>query len=127
MAPPDRAFSAEAQSSPHYMLESDPLDLRKSAVQKPVPITGSIAAALSTDESDAQKLMFQDRQRASMTSQEQPPGGNAVRYRSNTAADKDNNAANAAKENVSETADTPFDAPPQRPRIVSTIGKKNRQ
>ena len=127
MQPSASGFSSEPQSSQSYTLRTEPMDKRIASVQKPTPITGSIAAALSTEESDAQKLMFQDRQRVSRVAEEKPSGGNPVRYLSNTAADLENGAVNAAGNSAAKAPDAPLSAPANKPRIVSTIGKKPRQ
>jgi hypothetical protein len=81
--------------------------------QKPSSISGGVEPAFSSDESDAQKLLLNDEQLIDQKTPERPAALDYSKYPSNSLP-TDAQSANVLKPQAST---------PQKPRIVSTMGK----
>ncbi|MFH1512403.1 MAG: hypothetical protein ABIG45_03505 [Bacillota bacterium] len=96
--------------------EDEPLDFGGEPAKNTGPISGGVELSLSSDESDAQRLMRQDRQLTAHKQPEYPVNPDYALYLSNT----------APEETPSKSAETLSPTPSGKPKIVSTIGKRTR-
>ena len=90
---------------------------------KPGPISGGVEFSFSSDENDAQKLMRHDQLLASQKQPEAPNAPGYEQYPSNTAQKEPDDPGQSADPVFQESREAP-DGPPQKPRIVSTMGKR---
>ena len=91
---------------------------------KPGPISGGVEPSFSSDENDAQKLMRHDQLLASQKQPETPNVLDYVQYPSNTAQKESADDSGQSADPVFEEPREAIDEPPQKPRIVSTMGKR---
>ena len=91
---------------------------------KPGPISGGVEPSFSSDENDAQKLMRHDQLLASQKQPETPNVPDYEQYPSNTAQKESADDPGQSADPVFEEPREAIDDPPQKPRIVSTMGKR---
>ena len=123
LAPPAAGFPS-GQESGLPSEEEGFSDVGFQAVRKAGPISGGVEPSFSTDDNDAQRLMQHD---LLLTSQPQPDAQGAPEY-----AQYLSNAEPEEADAIPARAECPADMeeppeagePPQRPKIVSTMGRR---
>lgn len=123
LAPPAVTFPS-GRDDDRLTEDEDEADYGLQATMKTGPISGGVEPSFSTDENDAQRLMQHDQ----LLSSQQPPDAPVVpeyaQYLSNAEPDEADIVIKHAVYQADGEAQEAEDEPPQRPRIVSTMGRR---